>query len=104
VWALVVCTSRGVLRLGEVEQVGDQALFIHAVGRGAFVDGRHDAPILAPPGERRLSVAGPLESARVQPKIRVHVRDEPVHGSPGDGLSVLAEVDGTAASFGKFRC
>ena len=87
--------AAGYFGLSQVEQVGDQALFVHAVGRSAFVDRGYDAAVLALPVEWRFGVAGALQAARVQPNVRIHVRHEPVHGSARDGLTFLAEINGT---------
>ncbi len=63
--ALLASSGGRILGFGEVKKVCDEALFIHAIGRDAFVGCCHDASIPAFPCERRLGVPAPLKPERV---------------------------------------
>ena len=87
-------------RFGQEQQVGDQPGLVHAVGDADVVAGSRQGAVFRGPEHRVVCVRpAPRRTARKDVKVGERIL-APVHGTPGDGHTLGAEVDGPRAGRG----
>jgi hypothetical protein len=87
-------------RFGEIQEVGNETLFVHAVGCGRFKRGGHDASVLRRPTNGSWSggtVA--LHAPREGPEVRTEI-GQPVHAANGNNRVFRSEIDRPGAGVG----
>ena len=87
-------------RFGQEQQVGDQPGLVHAVGDADVVAGSRQGAVFRGPEHRVVCVRpAPRRTARKDVKVGERIL-APVHGTPGDGHTLGAEVNGPRAGRG----
>ena len=94
---LCIRRGRAVLRLGQIQQVGDKALFVHSVRCAGFIARDDHAAVKRRPGHRpRACSPVACHTGRKHPDVRGHVLF-PVHVAARDDHAVIADKQGPRA-------